>query len=248
MTIVGQFQDKQEVMERLRQEILAAQGFRAVSATHSINMELSAMEDAFPGKVFPTGAVHEFLSPSYESATASAGFIAGLLSRILQHKGACLWIATKRTLFPPALAAFGIEPDQVIFLDLVRESDALWVMEEALKCEALGAVVGEIREIGLTQSRRLQLAVEQSRVTGFLHRISPAKTEHIAAVSRWQISPVASTLQEGIPGVGCPRWSVELLKVRNGKPGRWIVQWVDNKFETIIPNIETNTTIYLKTG
>ena len=37
----------------------------------------------------------------------------------------------------------------------------LWVIEEALKCEGLAAVIGEIKELSFTQSRRLQLAVEK---------------------------------------------------------------------------------------
>lgn len=41
------------------------------------------------------------------------------------------------------------------------------VMEEALKCGGLAAVVGEVQDISFTASRRLQLAVEQSGVTGF---------------------------------------------------------------------------------
>ncbi len=32
-----------------------------------------------------------------------------------------------------------------------------------------------------------------------------------------------------MPGVGAPRWKVELLKVRNGLPGAWIVEWVDGR-------------------
>ena len=32
-----------------------------------------------------------------------------------------------------------------------------------------------------------------------------------------------------MPGVGMPRWKVELLKVRNGVPGEWIVEWADGR-------------------
>jgi len=41
-------------------------------------------------------------------------------------------------------------------------------MEEALKCESLSAVIAETPEISFTVSRRLQLAVEQNRVTSFI--------------------------------------------------------------------------------
>ena len=36
-----------------------------------------------------------------------------------------------------------------------------------------------------------------------------------------------------MPGVGHPRWQVELLKVKNGKPGNWTVEWKKQSFKTI---------------
>jgi len=36
---------------------------------------------------------------------------------------------------------------------------------------------------------------------------------------------------DGLPGLGFPRWQVELLKVRNGQPGSWVVEWSDGRFK-----------------
>jgi protein ImuA len=36
-----------------------------------------------------------------------------------------------------------------------------------------------------------------------------------------------------MPGVGFPRWEVELLKVRNGEPGKWIIEWSPNGIKYI---------------
>ena len=36
-----------------------------------------------------------------------------------------------------------------------------------------------------------------------------------------------------MPGVGFPRWNVELLKVRNGKPGSWQIEWAESRFQDI---------------
>jgi protein ImuA len=38
---------------------------------------------------------------------------------------------------------------------------------------------------------------------------------------------------DGLPGIGFPRWQVELLKVRNGKPGSWQLEWVSRKFQPV---------------
>jgi len=106
-------------------------------------------------------------------------------------------------------------------------------MEEVLKCNGCTAVVGEIQRLDLTASRRLQLAVEQSGVTGFILRSDLFSLNTIACVARWKVSPLRSSLPDGIPGVGYPRWNVELLKVRNGKPGAWEVEWANDHFRTM---------------
>lgn len=109
----------------------------------------------------------------------------------------------------------------------------LWALEEALKCEGLAAVIAEVSDINLTQSRRLQLTVEKSGVTGLLIRNNIQKIATSACVARWQIKPLISELEDGMPGVGFPRWKVELLKVKNGSPGSWDIEWSDNKFNLI---------------
>lgn len=222
---------KSELIEQLRKDILSLQGFRVPTDSQKVRFGLGPIEAAFPNGVFPTGAIHELLSEGKEDAAATTGFMAALLGRMMQSGGVCLWISCERTLFPASLKFFGIEPEKVIFIDAKNEKDLLWMVEEALKCQALAAVVGELREINLTESRRLQLAVEQSRVTGLLHRNNPRSTNTIAAVSRWKISALPSEPGEDLPGIGSYRWSVSLVKVRNGEPGNWQVQWSSGHFE-----------------
>lgn len=239
---------KNNIFQELQREILALQGLKRPIGKQSFDTGLGPLENAFPDQAFPLGAVHEFISPTPEGISATTGFIAGLLGALMRQRGPCLWISTRRTLFPPALKSFGIAPDRVIFIDLARERDALWAMEEALKCEALAAVIGEIREINLTESRRLQLAVEKSRVTGFLHRCFPRKAGNIACASRWQVRPIRSELEVGLPGVGYPRWNVELLKIRNGRPGKWQIEWSDGRFRNCETNHMKTPQIYQKAG
>ncbi len=206
-----------------------------------LNTGLWEMEKAFPGQAFPLGAVHEFISHAKEDAAATNGFIAALISQLV-NKGTTLWVSNKRTIFPPALNAFGIEPERIIFIDLWRQKDVLWAIEEALKCDAVSTVIGELSELSFTESRRLQLAVEQSRVTGFIHRYNPKIENVTACVSRWNIKPIISETY-GIPGTGFPRWNVQLLKVRNGKPGSWQIECSAGQFRYINRQAFTDTEI-----
>ncbi len=220
-----------DIVTALRSDILRMQGMQ-VAQSLVTDLGLGSLREAFPGGSFPLGAVHEFLSPVAEGAASTAGFISGLLSSLMGDNGTALWISAARTIFPPALRSFGIQPDRVVFVDLKKEKDVLWVMDEALKCGALSAVVGEMKDINFTESRRLQLAVEQSKSTGFILR-NNAKLNTTACVSRWRITPLASELIDDLPGVGFPQWRVELLRMRNGRSGVWDLKWINERFAPV---------------
>ncbi|MEP7279552.1 MAG: Error-prone repair protein ImuA [Bacteroidota bacterium] len=226
---------KKDILHQLQREILSLQGFKLHPAGTDTHAGRGTMANAFPMGVFPVAAVHEFLSTCAEQVAATCGFVSGLLAGLMQGDKTCVWISMSRTLYPPALKAFGIEPDRIIFIDLTKQKDLLWAMEEALKCEGLAAVVGEIQEISFTASRRLQLAVEKSRVTGFILRQQGRNMVGSAFVSRWKIHSLPSEAVDGLPGIGLPRWNIELLKIRNGKPGSWVMEWSASGFQQVYP-------------
>ena len=231
---------KTDIISRLRMDILPLEGFRMSMAGEALDAGLGPMNRAFPQGSFPLGAIHEFISNGPESAAATAGFISALVSPLMKKGGAGIWIGPSGKIFPPALQQFGIDPARIIFIDLHKEKDLLWAVEEALKCHGLAAVVAEIPSLSFTASRRFQLAVEQSQVTGFIHRSNPRILNTNASVSRWKINPIPTETYDGLPGLGYPRWDVELLKIRNGKPGVWQMEWSDQRFNLIskpIPSI-----------
>jgi len=224
---------KEETIAKLRRDIQQMESYSRPKAGLAGDLGLGLVASAFPDGIFPTGAIHEFISSSPEDTAASGGFIAGLVQKLMMNGGACLWISYTRRIYPPALKLFGVDPDRVIFVDVPLQKDVLWVTEEALKCEGVATVICETKDLSFTESQRLQLAVEKSQVTGFVLRKDVRKINTTACVTRWQIRPVRSRLRTGMPGVGHPRWQVELLKVRNGRPGNWTVEWKSQGFQTV---------------
>ncbi|MBC7828238.1 MAG: Error-prone repair protein ImuA [Chitinophagaceae bacterium] len=239
---------KADIIAQLQKELLPLQGYKPSVGGASLDPGLGAINNAFPNNTFPLGAVHEFCCARAEDVAVTGGFISGILASLMRSGRASLWISRSKTIFPPALKAFGIEPDKIIFINLQKERDILWAMEEALECDGLAAVVGEMQDIGFTASRRLQLAVEQSRVTGFIIRPNPRQVITTACVSRWKITSIPSIMEAGMPGVGFPRWNVELLKVRNGKPGTWQIEWIAGKFRHVIKVASIEQEQQKKTG
>ena len=119
-----------------------------------------------------------------------------------------------------------------------RDTDILWAMEEALRCRALGAVLGEIGQIHMVASRRLQLAAEQSGVTGLLLRAADRRLGATASVTRWGLSAAPSRPPNGEPGgdpglLGVLRWRTRLLRCRGGQPGEWLLEWHGSGFTLV---------------
>ena len=224
---------KENIISRLQHDILQIEGYKPAASCSRPIKGLEEIEGAFREKVFPTGVVHEFVCIKAEHTAATTGFISGVLSSIVQQEGVCLWISTNRRLFATALNIFKVIPDNIIFVLVDREREVLWATEEGLKCKGINAVVAEVRSLTFTQSRRLQLAVETSKATGFIVHGDANKLSATACTARWQIIPLPSYTDAGLPGVGYARWQVALLKVRNGKPGKWTVEWTACGFNVV---------------
>ncbi len=193
-----------------------------------------AIDAHLPGGGLLRGALHEVAGegPDTEHAATAALLLAGLLGQ--QRGGPILWAVARPDLFAPGLAAAGLHPDRVVFAEAGREVPL--VMEEALRHPGLAAVVGEVGKLGLTTSRRLQLAAESSGVIAFaLRRVrlaaDPALAEPNAAVTRWRVAPLPSPPPlphaPHVPGLARAHWRLDLLRCRGGAPATWTVEAPD---------------------
>ena len=188
------------------------------------------LDAALPWGGLPQGALHEVIAADEPAAAAATGFCTALLAALVSTSSghaAVLWGARDAMLYGPALAAFGLDPTKLIIARVRRSRDVLWVMEEGLRSAQLGAVLGEIDDISLFASRRLQLAAETSGVTAFLLRkgaLAPLdRLPPCAAVTRWRVRPAPGN------GLARPTWQLELLRCRGGLPRSWTVAYRQNK-------------------
>lgn len=103
--------------------------------------------------------------------------------------------------------------------------DALWAMEEGLKCPSLSAVIGEIygdpRALDFTATRRLAVAAERYGVPAFLMRIG-GHADLSGARRRWRVVSRPSMPHPRDPEApGAPVWSLDLFRARDMRPGQW---------------------------
>lgn len=106
-----------------------------------------------------------------------------------------------------------------------KPEDALFALEEGLRCRDLACVIGEIagnpRALDFTASRRLTLAAEKHGVPLWLVRLDAAR-DLSSARMRWQVAaaPSAPTRWD-TRAPGRPGWRAALFRARTHPPGEW---------------------------
>src|SRR6516164_5142268 len=228
--------EERALLPELRERIRRIE--RPTAAIHGVlPFGVAGIDRALPDGGLARGALHEILGAGgdEEDGALAAAFAAGILGRLtVSGDGMVLWCLPRPDLYGPGLAAHGLDPGRVVLVSTPRDTEILWAMEEGLRAPGIVAVVGEVGTLTATASRRLQLAAERSGITAFLLRRwrdgGQAARERAlpnAAVTRWRIAVVPSQPPWGEPGVGRPRWRVELLRCRGGEPACWEVEEAD---------------------
>lgn len=123
-----------------------------------------------------------------------------------------------------------------------KPEDALFALEEGLRCRDLACVIGELagnpRALNFTASRRLTLAAEQHGVPLWLIRLDAAR-DLSSARMRWDAAAAPSAPRQwDARAPGRPAWHAALVRARNHPPGEWILE-DDGKALAIRPPART---------
>ncbi len=194
-------------------------------------LALGALPDSTLGGGLAFGALHETAPERPLDFGAACGFTLALASLAARRGGETLWIQTDYArleggaIHGPGLDLFGLPSRRLLVLRARRPIDALFAMEEALKCRAVASVIAELSDDGadLTATRRLALAAREQSGLGLLlrHRSSAMPS---AAMSRWSVSAAAGARDE-FGGIGITSFLLSLVKNRRGPCGRMSMAW-----------------------
>jgi len=222
----------------LREKIRRIEAGNRHAAT-VLPFDLPTIDARLPGGGLALGALHEVAGGGNGAidGAAAAMFAAGIAAR---SKGPVLWCVIRQDLFAPALAQAGLAPDRVVYAEAEDDKAVLACCEEGLRHGGLGSVVAEIGRLSMTNSRRLQLAAESSGTLGIAlrrwRRQSDAADfgQPTAAATRWRVTVLPSAPLP-VPGVGRPRWLVELIRCRAGESADFEVEACDAQGRLSLP-------------
>lgn len=195
----------------LRSQLARITGTSRRTAVQGIPMGVAEIDSLLPGASLARGGIHEVTGDQ----GAITSFLAALLGRqrAVQH---VLWVTPQGDLYPGGLGQLGLSHRRVTVAWTRQTDNRLWAMEEALKDLPNGAVVAEIEQADLTETRRLQLAAESSGSIGFLVR---RDRQPSAALTRWLVEPARSRDLR-------PTWRLTLERVRGAEAGgSWMLEF-----------------------
>ena len=128
----------------------------------------------------------------------------------------------------------GLGQAKLIHVEARDARDALWAMEEGLRCSGLSAVIGELwgdpASLDFTATRRLAVAAERAGVPCWLVRLH-GTANLSGARMRWRIASGPSlphALDPKAPGL--PAWNAELFRARGFAPGSWNIAHEAGRF------------------
>jgi protein ImuA len=176
---------------------------------------LEPLDALAPSNAFARGTIHELLfAPEHGEPRFFATMLAQHASaaRPKQRRLPIIWSDPRGELYPPALAAMGIDLKQLYLLRPPSPADETWAITECLRCKGVGAVVAAPQVLSRVETRRLQLAAEHGGAVGLLLRPTGKRSVHYAATTRWLIAPA--------PGErSVQRWRIQLLHGHGGRVG-----------------------------
>lgn len=137
------------------------------------------------------------------------------------------WRRERGRLSARGLDWLGHRPGGVILVEAVREVDALWALEEALKSGAVAGAVGTVERASFLATRRLDFAGRAGKARAVLLRTGMDDELSVARL-RWRVAGQASAPHPFDPfAPGALRLRAELTRRRGGPLGAWMMEQDD---------------------
>ena len=174
----------------------------------------------------------EVFAPAGEGSGAALALALALDANQAGEERSWLWVQDARAIrlggrpYQPGLPA--ALRHRLIHVAAKTPEDALFALEEGLRCRDLAFVIGEIagnpKALNFTAARRLSLAVERNGVPLWLVCLD-AERGLSSARQRWEARAAPSLPPRWNPAApGTPAWQAELFRARAHPPGTWVLE------------------------
>lgn len=176
-----------------------------------VSTGIAPLDQLLPEGGFRRGTLVEWLAAAEGSGVENCALRA--VVPVLQSGRVFVVIDPSGEFYPPAAAALGIPPADMLVIRPARAADLLWSLEQALRCPGVGATLCEFERLSDRAFRRLQLAAEAGGGLGLLLRPASVRSQPSWAEVRLLVEPLPASRSSG------RRVRIELLRCRGGMSG-----------------------------
>jgi len=211
-----------ELVRQLQNRIRGLEKSRSATLTEGIvSSGCTALDRLFPDGGLRRGSLVEWLTAGTGCGAATLALICA--RQACQNGGALVVVDRLRQVYPPALAAWGLDLEQVILVYPPTKQDEFWAWDQALRCPGVAAVWGWVEQLDGRRFRRLQLSAEAGDVLGLLIRPAQVRSQPTWAEVRLEVEGQGVTQNSAEPLAAGRRFQVRLLYGR-GSAGPGDVQ------------------------
>ena len=192
---------RSETIQELGQRISGIERSRQRSRDEKqvVSTGIAALDELLPAGGFRPGTLVEWLA---EDEGCGAGTLALMaVAETTRAGGAFVVIDNDGEFHPVTAAELGIDPADTIIVRPENKNDAIWSLEQSLRCQGVAAAMGWVGRLDSHVFRRLQLAVETGGGIGFLMRPAGIRREASWADVRLLVQPSGS--EKAQLAVGC---------------------------------------------
>ncbi|WP_166820477.1 ImuA family protein [Thalassoroseus pseudoceratinae] len=214
-----------DTVERLRKELRQWERPTSEVPQHdAISTGIAVLDDVLPDSGIGAGEIVE-----WQTERGGAWLLTMLQLRAVltaRSAGMAVVIDDAKTFSPVAAMLLGVDLDRLIIVRSKSANQAVWVMEQCLRCSGVVAVCGRLGAISETSARRLKLAARTGGGVGLFFRDESRNRQRTGSWSdiRWRVEPVAvsSNLNDFQNAVAGRRLRVELVSCRTGRAGKTV--------------------------
>jgi protein ImuA len=211
-SVAVSLQTRAALVRTLQQQIVRTEaGGQIDSAPQTTGV--AVLDRLLPARGVTRGTMVEWLAMLPGGAASYLSLaVASETLRNDDRGGVLLVIDRRGAFYPPAAISLGIPAERLVVVKPSRDADALWAIDQGLRCSAVTVVWSELDKLDSRAARRLQLAAEEQNGLGFFVRPSTAVKEPTWADIRWKVQPLAAAQ-------GGRQLQVELLRCYGGRAG-----------------------------
>jgi cell division inhibitor SulA len=142
------------------------QGDRLARAEDAVASGFAALDRELPGGGWPQASLTELLLD--HQGIGELRLVLPALKALVRAGEWIALIAPPHVPYAPAFARHGIDPGRVIVVDTAEEKNRWWSAEQVLRANSAGALLFWPRAVNDAQTRRLQLAAQESQSLAFI--------------------------------------------------------------------------------